>query len=144
MKLVKHVLSEKGSDTWTVNYNDTVYAALQLMADKGIGAVLVMDNGKLCGILSERDYARKVILKGESSKELKVKDIMTRDVLYVKPDNNMEECMATMTKKRARHLPVLEEGKLIGMISIGDVVKAVIEEKEYMIKQLENYIHGKI
>jgi len=121
-----------------------VFDALKLMAEKEVGALLVIDGDKLAGIFSERDYARKVILKGRSSRSLPVRDIMTTDVLYIHPDLELEECMAIMTEKRLRHLPVMENDALTGIISIGDVVKAVIDEKEFLISQLENYIHGAV
>ena len=112
------------------------------MAEKNIGAVLVTSNKKLVGILSERDYARKIILKGKTSKETKVEEIMTSQVLYVSTDKSVEDCMAIMSEKHIRHLPVIDNGELLGIISIGDVVKAIISEKEFAIKQLENYISG--
>ncbi|MFC1562073.1 CBS domain-containing protein [candidate division KSB1 bacterium] len=142
MATIRQIIKNKGSEIWSVSPDDTVFNALILMAEKEIGALLVMDNGHVCGILSERDYARKVILKGKSSKELPVKEIMTSDILYVEPGKSVEECMALMTEKRIRHLPVMEDGVLQGIISIGDVVKAVISHKEFMIQQLEKYIHG--
>lgn len=144
MKTVRELLQVKGYDIWSVAPDTSVYHALELMADKNIGAVLVMDSGNLVGILSERDYARKVILKGKSSKDTPVREIMTHDVICVRHDQSNEECMALMTNKRVRHLPVLEHGRLIGIISIGDVVKAIISEQEFMIEQLENYITGSV
>jgi CBS domain-containing protein len=119
-----------------------VYAALQLMADKNVGALLIIQDGKVAGIFSERDYARKVVLKGKSSKTSTVGELMTREVLYISPDETIEECMALMTAKRTRHLPVLEDEKLIGIISIGDVVKEIISDREFTIRELERYITG--
>jgi CBS domain-containing protein len=142
MMTLRQVLHEKGKNIWTVHPDATVYDALQLMADKNIGAVLVLENGNLTGIMSERDYARKVILEGKSSRETTVREIMTDKVLYVRPEQTIEECMAIMTEKHFRHLPVLEDGVVIGVISIGDVVHAVISEQKFIIHQLENYIAG--
>ena len=142
MHNVRQILQKKGSQVWTISPDDTIFRALERMAEKKLGALLVTENDELWGIISERDYARKVILKGKSSKDTLVKEIMTSDVLYIHPDCTIEECMELMSEKRVRHLPVLEDDKLTGVISIGDVVMAVIEEKEYTIKQLENYIHG--
>ncbi|HEY66629.1 MAG TPA: CBS domain-containing protein [Caldilineae bacterium] len=143
MKLVKDILNVKGRDVWSVSPDATVYEALQLMADKNIGAVLVVEEGEVVGILSERDYARKVILKGRSSLNTPVKEIMTSKVYYVSPEQTIEECMTLMTEKRIRHLPVLEDGRLVGIISIGDVVKAIISDQQVTIQQLENYILGR-
>jgi len=112
------------------------------MADKDIGALLVLENDSLVGIFSERDYARKVMLKGKSSKDTAVGELMVKNVVYVSPKNKIEECMALMTDKRVRHLPVLEDGTLVGLVSIGDIVKEVISEQEYTIKELEKYIQG--
>lgn len=142
MQNVRQILQKKGSQVWSISPDDTVYNALKLMAEKELGALLVIDNEQLVGIMSERDYARKVILKGMASKHAPVKEIMTSDVLYVHPDRTVEECMKIMSKKHVRHLPVIEDGNLVGVISIGDVVTSVIAEKEYTIQQLENYIHG--
>jgi CBS domain-containing protein len=142
MITVGHILKEKGNQIWSVSPDTMVFDALNLMAEKNLGAVLVIEGGKIAGILSERDYARKVILKGKSSKETPVKEIMTKDVLFVRPNHSIEECMALMTEKHIRHLPVLDGEQLAGVISIGDVVKAVISDQEYTIKQLENYITG--
>jgi CBS domain-containing protein len=143
VKTVRDILREKGYDIWSVSADATVYEALQVMADKNIGAVLVLEEGRLVGILSERDYARKVILKGRSSLKTPVREIMTDQVFYVRPEQTVEECMALMTEKRIRHLPVLEDGRLVGVISIGDVVKAVVSEQQVTIQQYENYILGR-
>jgi CBS domain-containing protein len=142
MKTVAHILADKGSEVWSVAPDDTVYSALELMAREGTGAVLVMDEGRLVGILSERDYARKVILMDRSSKETPVADIMTARVSVVSPDMLTEECMALMTDKRIRHLPVVDGDEVVGVISVGDVVKAAISEREFIIEQLERYISG--
>jgi len=142
MITISHLLQDKGQAVWSVSPDTTVFDALKLMAEKNVGALLVLDKDKLVGIFSERDYARKVILKGKSSKETPVKEIMSEEVLYVRPNQSIEECMALMTNKRIRHLPVMEGNQLLGIISIGDVVKAVISEQEFVIHQLENYITG--
>ncbi len=142
MKTVRQILDKKGHDVYSVTPDDSVFTALQLMADKNIGAVVVVDNKQVVGILSERDYARKVVLHGKTSKDTPVRDIMTGKVLYVKPDNTSDECMALMADKRIRHLPVLENENLTGIISISDIVQAIIEEDKYIIEQLENYITG--
>ena len=142
MSIVREILQEKGDQVWSVSPETTVFDALRLMADKNIGALLVLDGEKLTGIFSERDYARKVILKGKTSKETAVREIMTSVVVTVLPQQSVEECMLLMTENRVRHLPVMEGERLVGMISIGDVVKAIISDKEFMIKQLENYITG--
>jgi len=142
MKTVGQILGGKGNDVWTIGPDQMVIEALQVMADKEIGALVVVNSGKVVGILSERDYARKVILKGAASKETPVRDIMTTRIAYVRPDQTAEECLALMTEKRFRHLPVMENDELKGLISIGDAVKAVIADREFMIGQLENYIMG--
>ena len=142
MKTVRDILQKKGSDFWSISSEATIYEALQLMSEKDIGALLVIDNGKLNGIMSERDYARKVILLGKTSKETSVKEIMSKNVMYVQSRTTADECMALMTNKRVRHLPVYDDGKLTGLISIGDVVKALINEKEFVIDQLVHYITG--
>jgi CBS domain-containing protein len=142
MKTVKGILENKGREVWTIAPDTTVFDALKTMAEKNVGALLVRDGAAITGILSERDYARKVILHGRSSKELKVEEIMSTKVYFVSPEQNIEDCMALFTNKRVRHLPVLENDKLLGIISIGDVVKAVIAEQESTIKHLENYITG--
>lgn len=140
MQTVRELLGKKGDQVWSVSPGSTVYDALQLMAAKNIGAVLVRDGEQLLGILSERDYARQVILKGKSSRDTPVREIMTTRVVCVVPERTVEDCMALMTDKHIRHLPVLANGALVGVLSIGDVVKAVISEKQFMIEQLESYI----
>ncbi|MCG8603445.1 CBS domain-containing protein [bacterium] len=144
MKFVNQLLESKGHTVWTITPDARVLEALKLMADQNVGALLVVEGEKLAGIFSERDYARKVILKGKSSREIPVKEIMSTQVVFVRPNQTIDECMALMTEKRIRHLPVLQSGKLTGLISIGDVVKAVISEQEFIIHQLENYISGTI
>jgi len=142
MKMVKQILKEKGDQFWAVGPDTMIYDALKLMAEKEIGALLVLDGGKLVGIMSERDYARKVILKGKSSLETPVREIMTSKVFFIRPQQTVEECMAVMTDKHIRHLPVMDGDKVVGVISIGDLVKATIDEKDFVIKQLEKYITG--
>ena len=140
MKSVQDVLKQKGNAVVAVAPDATVYDALTLMAEKNVGAVLVLEGGQPVGILSERDYARQVILKGKTSKDTPVREIMTSRVVFVRPEQNIDECMALMTDKRVRHLPVLDNNRLAGILSIGDVVKAVMAEKEFLIEQLEQYI----
>jgi len=142
MQTVKQILEGKGSTVWTIHPDQYVFEALQLMAEKEVGALVVVNAGRLVGILSERDYARKIILRGVSSRETTVRDIMSNRVVFVTPEQTVEQCLALMTEKRCRHLPVLDEGKVVGLVSIGDAVKATIAEKEFMIGQLENYIMG--
>lgn len=142
MKTVKDILRIKGPDVWSTTSDATVYDALKAMAEKNVGALVVMDADAVVGIVSERDYARKVILHGRSSREIQVREIMSTEVYYVRPEQNIQECMALMTEKRVRHLPALEHDQLVGIISIGDVVKAVIADHESTIKHLENYITG--
>jgi CBS domain-containing protein len=143
MNIVKQILQTKGEQVWSVAPQSSVFDALKLMAEKGVGALLVLENGEVVGIFSERDYARKVILMGKSSKETTVGEIMTRRVLCVTPATTVAECMVLMTEKKIRHLPVMDNSKLVGFISIGDVVKSVIEEQQYLIEHLENYIVGR-
>jgi len=141
---VAQILQRKGSDVWNVSPDTLVYRALQLMQDKGVGALVVLDaEGKVTGIISERDYARKVILEGRSSKETFTSEIMTKDLWVVKPETTVDECISLMTEKRVRHLPVLDKGKLVGLVSIGDVVKAIIKEQRIEIEYLNDYIMGK-
>ena len=143
METVGQLLRAKGHDVWSVSPGASVYEALELMAEKNIGAVLVVDQGRLVGIMSERDYARKVILKGRFSRDTLVRNIMTERVVYVRPEQTLGQCMALMTEKRIRHLPVMANDQLIGVISIGDVVKAIISDQEFIIEQLETYITGR-
>jgi len=142
MSNVNDLLKAKGHDVWSISPNASVYDAIRLMADKKIGALVVIEDSKPVGIVSETDYMRKVILKGRTSQGTSVKAIMTSRVLYVHPEQEIDECMVLMTERRTRHLPVMDEGKLIGLISIGDVVKSIIEEQRFTIEQLENYITG--
>jgi CBS domain-containing protein len=142
MKSLKQLLSAKGSEVFSIGPDAKVIEALQLMAQKDVGALLVMEGGRLIGILSERDYARKVILQGKSSQDVQVRAIMTSSVVTVDPSKTVEECMALVTQRRIRHLPVCEGERLIGVVSIGDLVKEVIAEQEQTIKQLESYIHS--
>jgi CBS domain-containing protein len=140
MTRVRDILAVKGRDVWSIGPNASVYDAMKRMADKGIGALLVMEGAKLVGIISERDYARKVILQGRSSRTTAVHEIMTTRVAYAEPEQNIEECMALMTEIRIRHLPVIEAGEVRGVISIGDLVKSIIAEQKFIIEQLERYI----
>ncbi|MEM7540629.1 MAG: CBS domain-containing protein [Pseudomonadota bacterium] len=142
MHTVRQILEAKGGQVWSVHPHASVYDALQIMANKEIGALLVMDGGDVRGVLSERDYARKVILTGRSSKDTCVADIMSEEVLVTSFEQNIADCMALMTDKKIRHLPVLDGGRVAGIISIGDLVKAIIAEQEFVIEQLENYIGG--
>ena len=140
MKKVKDILEGKGHAVWSIGPDASVFDALKLMAEKEVGALVVVEASKVVGILSERDYARKVILQGRSSPTTRVNEIMTTRVAYAQPQQNIDECMAIMTEKRIRHLPVMEEGHLIGVISIGDLVKSIIAEQQFIIEQLERYI----
>jgi CBS domain-containing protein len=142
MITVKDILQTKGQDVLTITPDTTVYEALTIMADRNVGALVVLDGETVAGIMSERDYARKVILHGRSSKELQVSEIMTSRVYYVHPDQNVQDCMAQMTDKHVRHLPVIDSERLVGIISIGDVVKTIMADQEDTIKLLENYITG--
>jgi CBS domain-containing protein len=142
MRTVREILNKKGNLIWSVSPDATVYEALQLMAEKEAGAVLVIDNGKIKGVLSERDYARKIVLHGKFSKDTAVVEIMSDKVIYVEPSQSIEECMAIMINKKIRHLPVMENNKLSGIISIGDVVEAVLEEKDTVIGELTRFIQG--
>jgi CBS domain-containing protein len=139
---VEQILQAKGRQFWSISPNAMVYDALALMAEKDVGALLVMQDGRLIGIMSERDYARKVILSGKSSLRTAVRDIMTEQVMTVRPEMTVEQCMALVTEKHIRHLPVLSGDKVVGIISIGDLVKATIDSKDFTIQQLEGYITG--
>jgi CBS domain-containing protein len=143
MDMVWQVLENKGHNVWSIGPDNTVLQALERMAEKDVGALVVLDDGELVGIFSERDYARKVRLQGKNSTETPVRQVMSERVLYVRPDQSIEDCMALMTDKHIRHLPVVDGGELVGLISIGDVVKSVISEQVFVIQQLENYITGR-
>jgi CBS domain-containing protein len=142
MTIVRHILDKKGQLVWTIRPDDTVFAAIEEMARKDVGALVVLENGDPIGIFTERHYARDVFLKGRSSPTTVVKDVMRTGFAYVTPDRTVEECMAIMTAERVRHLPVMEDGNLVGLISIGDLVKSIIEDREFVIGQLTNYITG--
>jgi CBS domain-containing protein len=139
--LVSQILKNKGDKVWSVAPLDTAYKALQLMSEKNLGALLVIDKGKVVGLFSERDYARKVILKGRSSKTTKVSELMTKEVLFVDPDTSVEDCMSLMTENFVRHLPVMEKKQLVGMVTQGDVVKQLIADQKFENEELERYIH---
>jgi CBS domain-containing protein len=142
MTRVEDLLQAKGRTVWSISADASVYEAIRMMADRGVGALPVVAAEKLAGIVSERDYARKVILQGKSSKDTPVRDIMTGTVYFVHPEQSIEQCMVLMTDKRIRHLPVLDGEHLAGIVSIGDLVKAVIAEQQIRIEQLESYITG--
>jgi CBS domain-containing protein len=144
MKTVKDILRDPGREIWSVSPMTTAYEALEVMAEKDIGALLVLENEQLVGIFSERDYARKVILKGKASKDTPVSELMTRQVFYVKPENTLDECMALMTSEHIRHLPVFDNNRIIGIITIGDVVKEIISEQEITIKNMEQFFIRKL
>jgi CBS domain-containing protein len=139
---INEIIDYKGAAVWTISPEATVFEAIQMMSDKNVGAILVMEKEKLIGIISERDYTRKVVLKGKSSKELKVREIIPDRVLSVSPAHTIEECMRLMTEKRVRHLPVLNHDKLVGVVSIGDLVNWIISAQSTTIRQLETYITG--
>jgi CBS domain-containing protein len=141
MRLVCEILQSKGHDVWFVRPEAFVFDAVKMMSERSVGALLVMEGEKMVGIITERDYARKVVLAGKSSKQTQVKDIMTQRVLWVAPERTIEECMALMTDKKVRHLPVIENTQVVGIVSIGDLVKAIIAEQQVMIDQLQNYIN---
>lgn len=143
MTYVRDVLNTKDSKIQSISPNATVFEALKLMSDKQIGALVVMESKKVVGIISERDYARKIILQGKTSKETLVKEVMSSNLFSVTPDNSVEEAMVLMTGKHVRHLPVFEGNKFVGIISIGDVLKSIISNKDFLIDQLSNYISGK-
>ena len=140
MKMIQQLLEEKGTRVWSIGPDATVYEALAMMAEKGIGALLVMDGTRPVGLFSERDYARNVILKGRTSRETPMREIMSSPVLCVTPNQPLEEAMALMTEHRVRHLPVISNGEVRGMVSIGDLIKSIISEQKFIIEQLEHYI----
>ena len=142
MSKVSQVLAKKGNQVWSIDPKSSVYEALQTMAEKNVGALLVLQSGKVKGIFSERDYARKVVLKDKSSRETLVDEIMTQNVVLISAEESIEDCMAKMSDHHIRHLPVMEDDKLIGIISIGDLVNFIISEQQFKIDQLENYIQG--
>ncbi len=143
MKTVAEILKEKGDRTvHTIEPGASVFEAVERMAQKNIGALLVLEHGRIVGMLTERDYARKVVLMARSSKDTPLREIMTTAVIYVRPEQTSEECMALMTERRVRHLPVIVEGELAGLISIGDLVKGIISEQKFIIEQLQHYITG--
>jgi CBS domain-containing protein len=142
MLMVMDVLKSKDSNIWAITSKETAYRALEIMDDKDIGALLVIDEGQLIGIFSERDYARKVILEGKSSKETTVGELMTSRLFSISPDKSIEECMALMTAARSRHMPVMEAGKLVGVVSLGDLVSVIIAKQKIEIDDLKNYVTG--
>jgi CBS domain-containing protein len=142
MTAVHHLLDQKGHQVCSIRADDTVYAAIKLMAAKDIGSLVVLEDSKLVGIVTERHYARNVFLRGRASPQTRVGEIMERDVVCVHPDQSVEECMAVMTSERVRHLPVITDGELVGIVSIGDLVKSIISDREFVIEQLEHYIRG--
>ena len=142
MKTLRRVLEAKGHDVSSTTPDTLVFDALREMADRDVGALIVMQDGKVVGIFSERDYARKIILVGKSSRETPVRDVMTSRVVYARPDLTLEECLALMTDKRIRHLPVMKGDEVVGVVSIGDLVKGIIDEQRFIIGQLESYVSG--
>jgi len=142
MTTVSQILQDKGNQVWAITPAATVYEALALMAEHDIGALVVVKDGAVVGIFSERDYARKVVMQGKSARDTLVREVMSSQVVCVRPSQTLDQCMAVMTDKRVRHLPVLDEGRLAGVISIGDVVKAIITEQSIMIDHLKDYIYG--
>lgn len=139
---ISEILHHKGTNVWTINPDATVFEAIRLMSDKNIGAVLVLEGDKLVGIVSERDYTRKVALRGKTSKELKVRDILSEELIHVAPKHSVEDCLRLMTEHRVRHLPVLEGNTIAGIVSIGDLVNWIISAQSTTIRQLETYITG--
>jgi CBS domain-containing protein len=142
MRTVEQLLQVKGTDIWSIEPLTTAYNALEIMAEKNVGALLVMEKEKVVGIFSERDYARKVILKDKSSKNTSVGELMTREVFYIDAKSTLEESMALMTAKRIRHLPILKNNQLIGIVTLGDVVRQIISDQQFAIRELEKYITG--
>lgn len=142
MNTIGHLLKSKDKNILSVEPKATVFEALQIMSENNVGALLVIHNGKLVGIFSERDYARKIILKGKQSKDTSVSELMTKDVLYINPQSTIQDCMVLMSAKHIRHMPVLEDDKLIGIVTIGDIVKQIISDQKTTIQELEQYITG--
>ncbi len=142
MTTVERLLDRKGHGVWTIGPDDSVLDAIKELASKDIGALVVMDGENPVGMFTERDYARNVFLKGKSSPGTPVRDVMAKPVIFVRPEQTVDECMSLMTRKRVRHLPVLDAGDMVGMLSIGDLVKSVIDEQQHTIEQLEHYIHS--
>ncbi len=142
MNFVSQILKDKEGKIWSVAPRETAYNALQIMSDQNLGALLVIDKRGVVGIFSERDYARKVILKGKSSKTAPVSELMTKKVLYIDPGTSVEDCIALMTEKNVRHLPVIEKNQLVGIVTVGDVLKQLIEDQKFEIQELERYIHA--
>ena len=141
MSTIHEVLRHKGSEVWSIQSDASILQAIEKMAKKQVGALLVMEDDRLAGIITERDYARKVALEGRSSRDSQVRDIMSTKVLCARPDQTVQECMALMSDKRARHLPVLDHKKVIGLVSIGDLVKSIISEQQHEIESLQYYIN---
>ena len=142
MTSVKHVLDKKGHEVRFIHPSASVFDALRVMAEHNIGSLVVLDDDKLVGVITERHYAREIALKGKTSQETLVRDIMSTKVICTRPDQSVQECMAVMTARAVRHLPVLEHGRLVGIVSIGDMVNSVIGDQKFIIEQLEHYIHG--
>lgn len=142
MNFVSQILKDKKEKIWSVSPRETAYQALQIMSDQNLGALLVIDKRGVVGIFSERDYARKVILQGKSSKTTPVSELMTKKVLYIDPGTSIEDCIALMTEKNIRHLPVIEKNQLVGIVTVGDVLKQLIEDQKFEIQELERYIHA--
>ena len=142
MQTIRDILKVKGTDVWCVAPDATVFDALQRMAEKEVGALVVTEGAQVVGLISEREYARKVVLEGRTSPTTLVKEIMITPVMYIHLDQTIEECMSLMTEKRTRHLPVIEDGKLVGLISIGDIVKSIIADQQFLIEQLVRYVSG--
>jgi len=142
MTTVKHVLDQKGYDVYFIHPDASVFDAIKMMAENNVGSLVVLDDGKLVGLIAERHYAREIILRGRTSRGTLVRDIMSKEVICARSDQPVEECMAVMTAKGVRHLPVLEHGRLVGIVSIGDMVKSVISDQKFMIEQLEHFIQG--
>ena len=142
MQTIRDILRAKGTDVWCVEPDATVFDALRRMAGKEIGALVVTEGAQVVGLISEREYARKVVLAGRTSPTTLVREIMITPVMYIHLDQTIEECMSLMTEKRTRHLPVIEDGKLVGLISIGDIVKSIIADQQFLIEQLVRYVSG--